>query len=92
MQPIARAAVAFTKKRTKESKPALSALPAARMPAGLMVRMLLLGVAAIAGAAWGLIRHYTHTLPPLRANVPAAIPESDAGEIVAPELVGTPDD
>jgi hypothetical protein len=90
-RPIARTAVSFTKKRAKAPKPAVRAFPATRMPTGLMVRMLLLGAAAIAGAAWGLVRHYTHALPPLRTNVPAATPESDAGEIPAPEVVVTPE-
>jgi hypothetical protein len=83
--------VSFTKKGAKEPKPLVRVSPAARIPTGLMIRMLLLGVAAIAGAAWGLVRHYTHPLPPFRANVPAST-EGSAGEIPAPELMGTPGD
>lgn len=56
----------------------------ARLPAGLLFRTLLLGMAAIAGAAWGLVRHCTNELPPLR--VPSPSLEVDSGEIPAPEL------
>jgi len=51
---------------------------------------VLLGLFAIAGAAWALVRHYTHTLPPLRVPVaPVAAPtyDVDAGEVPVPETV-----
>jgi hypothetical protein len=47
-------------------------------------------VLAIAGAAWALARHYTHTLPPLRVPfVPAAAPtyDADAGETPVPDTL-----
>jgi hypothetical protein len=49
---------------------------------------VLFGLLAIAGAAWGLIRHYTHTLPPLRVPVipaPAPTYDADAGEMPVPD-------
>ncbi|HXX70224.1 MAG TPA: hypothetical protein VEK07_23795 [Polyangiaceae bacterium] len=55
------------------------------MPSGLVIRTLLLGMVAIAGAAWALVRHCTHELPPLRTSTPGG--EVDSGEIPAPELM-----
>jgi hypothetical protein len=57
---------------------------------GLLLRALLFGALAIAGAAWALARHYTHPLPPMRVpRPPAAAPtyDADAGEIPVPELL-----
>jgi hypothetical protein len=65
-------------------------LRASRPPATLVLRTALLGLVAIAGAAWALVRHYTHTLPPLRVPVvPAAVPtyDADAGEVPVPETL-----
>lgn len=56
--------------------------------AGATVRTMLFGILAIAGAAWALVRHYTHTLPPLRVPfVPASAPtyDADAGEMPVPD-------
>jgi hypothetical protein len=56
---------------------------------GLLLRALLLGAIAIAGAAWALVRHYTHPLPPLRVPLtPSSAPtyDADAGEMPVPEL------
>jgi hypothetical protein len=52
------------------------------------LRTVLFGILAIAGAAWALMRHYTHTLPPLRVPfVPASAPtyDADAGEMPVPD-------
>lgn len=61
-----------------------------RAPPWLLVRTFLLGVVAIGGAAWALVRHYTHELPPLRVPVsaaPAPTYDLDAGEIPVPDFV-----
>jgi hypothetical protein len=53
------------------------------------LRALLLGTIAIAGAAWALVRHYTHPLPPLRVPLtPSSAPtyDADAGEMPVPEM------
>ncbi|MGD0673965.1 MAG: hypothetical protein ABSC94_01015 [Polyangiaceae bacterium] len=53
------------------------------------MRTLLWGLLAIGGAAWALVRHYTHVLPPLRVPItPSASPldEPDSGELPAPEI------
>jgi hypothetical protein len=42
------------------------------------------------GAFWALVRHYTHTLPPLRVPVvPATAPtyDADAGETPVPDTL-----
>jgi hypothetical protein len=51
---------------------------------------VLLGLIAIAGAAWALARHYTYPLPALRVPIaPTAAPtyDADAGEVPVPELL-----
>jgi hypothetical protein len=64
----------------------------ASVPSGLLVRTVLVGLVAIAGAAWALARHYTHTLPPMRVPVtpvtPREVPtfDADAGEFPVPDL------
>jgi hypothetical protein len=64
----------------------------ARIPSGLVIRTVLLGAVAIAGASWALVRHFTHELPPLRAPAAPLEPGLDAGEIPAPELLGPAED
>jgi hypothetical protein len=57
---------------------------------GLLLRTLLVGLLAIFGAAWALVRHYTHTLPPVRVPVaPREAPtfDADAGELPVPDMV-----
>ena len=65
----------------------------ARAPGGLslVLRALILGSIAIAGAAWALARHYTQTPAPMRVPLPTAAPtyDADAGEMPVPELVRT---
>ncbi len=49
----------------------------------------MLALLAIAGAAWGLVRHYTHVPPPMVVPAsPTAAPTYDpeAGELPAPDL------
>jgi hypothetical protein len=61
-----------------------------RGPPFALARTVLLGLIAIAGAAWALVRHYAYTPPPLRVPVaPASAPtyDADAGEIPVPELL-----
>ncbi|MGH7271928.1 MAG: hypothetical protein ACREJ3_15980 [Polyangiaceae bacterium] len=51
------------------------------------LRTLLFGLVAIVGAVWGLVRHCTQPLPPLRVPaVPATAPtyDADAGERPVP--------
>jgi hypothetical protein len=78
--------MSFAKKPERPVKrPALRGAP---VPSGLLLRTVVVGLLAIAGAAWGLVRHYTHTLPPLRVPVaPREAPtfDADAGEIPVPE-------
>jgi hypothetical protein len=53
------------------------------------VRVYFLALLAIAGAAWALVRHYTHELPPLHRSVapsPAPTYDPDAGEMPVPDL------
>jgi hypothetical protein len=54
-----------------------------------MVRLIVFALVAIAGAAWALVRHYTHPLPPLRVPVTSSAPayDADAGEIPVPETI-----
>ena len=85
--------MSFAKKpeRRPVTKPAFRG---ASVASGLLLRTLLVGLLAIAGAAWALARHYTHTLPPLRVPVaPREAPtfDADAGEFPVPELRGLPD-
>jgi hypothetical protein len=56
---------------------------------GLLLRTLLVGLLAIFGAAWALVRHYTQTLPPMRVPVaPREAPtfDADAGEFPVPDI------
>jgi hypothetical protein len=67
--------------------------PESSVVSGLLVRTVLIGLLAIAGAAWALVRHYTHTLPPMRVPVPREAPtyDADAGEFPIPDELGAPD-
>jgi hypothetical protein len=70
--------------------------PEASVVSGLLVRTVLIALLAIGGATWALVRHYTHTPPPMRVPVPRAAPtyDADAGEIPIPdelEDLGAPD-
>jgi hypothetical protein len=57
-------------------------------PALPVVHLVLLGLLAIAGAAWALLRHFTHELPPLTVPIRGSAPafDADAGELPAPSL------
>ena len=61
-------------------------------PAFPVLRLGLLGLLAIAGAAWALVRHCTHELPPMRVPIRAFGPafDADAGELPAPSLEPDP--
>ena len=56
-----------------------------RVPVSVLVRMFVIGVVAVAAAAYGVYRYYFVPRPPMR--VPAAAPEPPATEIPAPELL-----
>ena len=63
------------------------------VPRGLLVRTFVFGVAAILGAAWALLRHYSLTPPPMIVPVPprtAPTYDADAGEIPVPEWLESP--
>jgi hypothetical protein len=80
--------VSFAKKPTRPIPRVL--LRASRPSSAAALRTVLFGLLAIAGAAWALVRHYTHTLPPLRVPVvPAATPtyDADAGEMPVPDVI-----
>jgi hypothetical protein len=80
--------VSFAKKPARPTPRVLVRASAPSSAAAL--RTVLFGLLAIAGAAWALVRHYTHVLPPLRVPVvPAAAPtyDADAGEMPVPEVL-----
>jgi hypothetical protein len=78
--------MSFAKKPERPVR--LPRLRGAPVAYGLLLRMVLLGLVAIGGAIWGLVRHYTHEPPPLRVPVtPREAPtyDADAGEVPVPE-------
>lgn len=78
--------MSFAKKPARP--PARLFFRASRSSSAGALRTVLFGILAIAGAAWALMRHYTHTLPPLRVPfVPASAPtyDADAGEMPVPD-------
>jgi hypothetical protein len=80
--------MSFTKKPERPVRKA--SFRGAPVSSGLLLRTVLVGLLAIFGAAWALVRHYTHTLPPLRVPVaPREAPtfDADAGEVPVPDLV-----
>jgi hypothetical protein len=80
--------LSFAKKPSRPAAKTLLRAPQARF--GWMLRLILFALVAIAGAAWALVRHYTHPLAPLRVPVvPSAAPiyDADAGEIPVPETI-----
>jgi hypothetical protein len=84
--------VAF-KKKPEPATPRWSPRQVARMPLALVVRTVLLALVAIGGAAWGLVRHYSHVNPPMLVPVsprggaaPAPTYDADAGEFPVPDL------
>ncbi len=59
----------------------------ARLPAGTILRFLLLAVLAIVGATWAVVRHRTFVPRPMEVPVaPAPAPtfDADAGELPVP--------
>jgi hypothetical protein len=80
--------MSFTRKPERPTKkPSFKGAP---VLSGLLLRTVLIGLLAIFGAAWALVRHYTQTLPPLRVPVaPREAPtfDADAGELPVPDLV-----
>jgi hypothetical protein len=79
--------MSFAKKPERRARRPV--LQGARVPSGLLVRTVFVGLIAIAGATWALARHYTHALPPLRVPVaPREAPtyDADAGEVPVPDL------
>jgi hypothetical protein len=82
--------MSFIKKPERPAKkPAFAVKGAARVPSGLLLRTLLVGLLAIFGAAWALARHYTQTLPTMRVPVaPREAPtfDADAGEFPVPDI------
>jgi hypothetical protein len=79
--------MSFKRKERPARKPTFRGAP---VSSGLLLRTVLVGLLAIFGAAWALVRHYTQTLPPLRVPVaPREAPtfDADAGELPAPDLV-----
>jgi hypothetical protein len=67
----------------------------ARTPVALLLRTLLVGVLAIAGAAWALVRHCSYVPPPLHKPAPpreAPTYDADAGEVPVPDWLGPGDD
>ncbi len=76
--------------RKPERRPPRVPLRSSRAGTALLVRTLLVGVLAIAGAAWALVRHYSYAPPPLRVPVtPREAPtyDADGGELPVPDWV-----
>jgi hypothetical protein len=53
---------------------------------GPLLRALALAAFAVAGAAWALVRYYTHPRPSMVVAVPVVDAASLDGEIPAPDL------
>jgi hypothetical protein len=82
--------VSFAKKRRRPFETPRSRLRLPRAPLSSLLRSILLAALVAIGAAWALVRHYSHTLPPMRVPaVPTAAPtyDIDAGEMPVPETV-----
>jgi hypothetical protein len=80
--------VSFAKKPDRGSPRWLRPRPE-RAPVALLIRTAIFGVVAIFGAAWALVRHYTHEPPPLTVPVtprPAPTYDADAGEFPVPDF------
>jgi hypothetical protein len=80
--------VSFAKRPDRNPPRWLQRRPS-RVPAALFLRTALLGVIAIGGAAWALVRHYTHESPPMTVPVqprPAPTYDADAGEFPVPDF------
>jgi hypothetical protein len=66
-------------------------LEGSSVPSSLLLRTVLVGLLAIGGATWALVRHYTHTPPPMLVPVPSVPAEAptydpDAGEFPVPDF------
>ena len=82
--------MSFAKNRGRR-RPARLDLRSTRTPVTLLLRALLVGALAIAGAAWALARHCSYVPPPLRVPVaPREAPtyDADAGEVPVPDWLG----
>jgi hypothetical protein len=76
----------FARRQRRDKTPRLRG---ATVGSGLLVRTVIVGLLAIAGAAWGLMRHYTYRPPPMRVPIaPRETPafDEDAGELPVPDL------
>jgi hypothetical protein len=80
--------VVFSKKPSRWPLSARARAPFARPPLPIL-RLVLLCLLAIAGAAWALVRHLTYEPPPMRVPIPGSAPafDADAGELPAPSLL-----
>jgi hypothetical protein len=80
--------VSFTKNPQRSFDPGRTRFVLPRAPSTAMLRVALLALLGIVGAAWALARHYTNVPPPMRVPVPAAAPtyDPDAGETPVPDL------
>jgi hypothetical protein len=87
--------VGFSKKsrRFDETRPRPRVSPSP-VSASELARTILFGVLVAIAAAWGLARHCTRPIEPLRVPAaPAAAPtyDADAGEIPVPDTIDTAD-
>ena len=61
---------------------------------GALLRAFVLAAFAVGGAAWALVRYYTHPRPPMVVQVPLSAADASApspsGEIPAPEIEVVP--
>jgi hypothetical protein len=81
--------VSFAKTPQRSFQPGRGRFHLPRVPPFAVVRFVLLAALGIAGAVWGLVRHYTHPLPPMRVPVspaPAPTYDPDAGEMPVPDF------
>jgi hypothetical protein len=81
--------VSFIRDNRRKFDPGRALFTLPRFAVSPMMRVVLLAVVGILGAAWALAYHATATMPPLRVPVepkPAPTYDADAGEIPVPDF------
>jgi hypothetical protein len=83
--------VSFTKSPRRRFEAGRRRFKLPPLLASPFVRYFAYALVALAAAAYGIVRHYTVTLPPMHRYVaPPPVPtyDADAGELPVPEFVG----
>jgi hypothetical protein len=81
--------VSFTKNDRRRFEPGRARFVLPPFGASPMVRLLVFALAALVGAVYGLVRHYTMPPPPTPQPIiapPAPTYDADAGEFPVPEI------